>query len=213
MNILMYFVVRGVCAYRYPDLYGLLTHFRELCCSDQSITKGRIKMKPFVKIAVVLVLIVLVGVLVTQPYFTMKQIEKAINTRDAVKLAENIDFPSLRSNLKDQLTASIMKTLVTEDDPFAIFGMALASTLIDGLVEVILTPNGLTALLSGVELESIDQADVSNNEINIFEHSRWTFENFSAVSLWVSSDTDEQIRFVLQRQGLKWRLCNIILPI
>lgn len=168
-------------------------------------------MKSSVKTAIVLGLVILVGVLAAGPYVTMNQIEKAINTKDPVKLANYVDFSALRSNLKEQMTASMMEEMVAEDDPFAMFGMALFTALIDGIVDVVLTPNGLMALLSGADLESIEHVDYSDNKADLFKDSRWTVDGLSTVSLRVKVEADE-LRFVLQRHGLKWRLSNIILP-
>ena len=70
---------------------------------------------------------------------------------------------------------------------------------------------GIMALLSGADLESIEHVDCSDNKADLFKDSRWTVDGLSTVSLRVKVEADE-LRFVLQRHGLKWRLSNIILP-
>jgi hypothetical protein len=167
--------------------------------------------KSSVTVVLAVVLVILAGVTAAGPYLTMRQIEKAINERDAVRLENYVDFPALRTSLKEQLRASMVKELAAEDDPFAMFGMALASALIDGMADAVLTPNGLIALISGVELEEVEMTDVSSRKVDLLRNSRWTVDSLSSVSLWVKADSDES-RFVLQRYGLKWKLKNIIFP-
>lgn len=124
-------------------------------------------MKSSVTVVLAVVLVILAGVTAAGPYLTMRQIEKAINERDAVRLENYVDFPALRTSLKEQLRASMVKELAAEDDPFAMFGMALASALIDGMADAVLTPNGLIALISGVELEEVEMTDVSSRKVDL----------------------------------------------
>lgn len=105
----------------------------------------------------------------------------------------------------------MMQEAVTGDDSIAMLGVALASTLIDGIVDTVLTPNGLMAMLSGVALDEVRRTSVSHMRAELLRNSRWTIDSLSTVSLWVRTDKDE-FRLVLQRNGLKWRLGNIIIP-
>jgi archaellin len=43
------------------------------------------------------------------PFITLRQIKSALQSQDTERLSENIDFPTLRQNLKEQLSAFIVK--------------------------------------------------------------------------------------------------------
>ncbi|NCA73005.1 MAG: DUF2939 domain-containing protein, partial [Sphingobacteriia bacterium] len=44
------------------------------------------------------------------PYLAVADIERGINDKDSERLAERVDFPTLRQNLKDQLKVTILKS-------------------------------------------------------------------------------------------------------
>src|SRR5690625_371545 len=103
-------------------------------------------------IAVLLLITILLGVYVAAgPYVVVSRIQTAIEKQDSVMLAKYVDFPVLREQLKEQINATMLKTLTEDlaDDPFAMFGIAFLALVIDGLVDVLLTPSGLGALAAG----------------------------------------------------------------
>ena len=71
--------------------------------------------------AIGLILLAIVGYVAAGPYLTISEIKTAVVEQDSEKLSNNIEFPTLRQNLKDQLNAVMMKNVVTElvDNPFA----------------------------------------------------------------------------------------------
>ena len=70
------------------------------------------------------------------PFITLYQIKAALQAKDAARLSRYIDFPVLRTNLKEQINTLILNKLPAgvEDNPFGAMGLALAATLVDGLV-------------------------------------------------------------------------------
>ena len=46
-----------------------------------------------------------------------------------------------------------------------------------------------------------------------FQHARYRYDSLSRFSVWVPSDNGQETRFVLQRDGLSWKLVNVILPL
>ncbi len=71
------------------------------------------------------------------PFITLYQIRSALDARDAGKLSQYVGFPVLRENLKAQINALIVTKVRASvaDNPFSVFGLALAGTLVDSLVE------------------------------------------------------------------------------
>src|SRR3546814_17864625 len=66
-------------------------------------------------------------------------------------MAEQVDFPALRSSLKAQLGDRLWREVGTPspDNPFAAFGLSIAGGLVGGMVAVLVTPAGLGAMLEG----------------------------------------------------------------
>jgi hypothetical protein len=165
------------------------------------------------------------------PYLAVADIERGINDKDSERLAERVDFPTLRQNLKDQLKVKILKsaTKELEDNPFGALATGLATTLVDGLVDAFITPAGLASLMEG-QRPSVgsapsrapssptqkpepepDQAQTQDRDL--FKNARHSYDSLSRFSVWVPGQDGRETRLVLQRDGLSWKLVNVILPL
>jgi hypothetical protein len=163
------------------------------------------------------------------PYLAVADIERGINDKDSERLAERVDFPTLRQNLKDQLKVTILKSAAKEleDNPFGALATGLATTLVDGLVDAFITPAGLASLMDGerpsigsipsraasspVQTPEPDQAQTQDRDL--FKNARHSYDSLSRFSVWVPGKDGRETRFVLQRDGLSWKLVNVILPL
>jgi hypothetical protein len=168
---------------------------------------------------VVLFAIAVVGYIVAGPFITLHQIKSGVEQQDSEKLSEHIDFPTLRSNLKEQLNAFVMKEAVSElkDNPFAALAMGFASKLVEGMVDSFVTPSGLASLMEGKKPKQSQNGEVKPQESveykpEPFKNARYTYDSSSKFSVWVKDDKGDEIRFVLTRDGLSWKLSNIIIP-
>ena len=160
------------------------------------------------------------------PLITLHGMKVGIRERDSEKLSEYIDFPTLRMNLKEQVNAFVMKEAATQmkDNTFAALGMAVASTFAESLVESVesaVTPAGLANLMEGkkplastpVPTAVTDiPASAKTELIEPFKNARYTYDSFERFSVWVKDEKGEEFRFVLTRNGLSWKLTNIIIP-
>lgn len=158
-----------------------------------------------------------IGYAIASPFIAIENIKSAVNERDSEQLSDNIDFPVLRQNLKEQLNAYMMKEAGSDlqDNPFGVLAIGFASKLTDGIVDSFVTPSGLASLMEGKEpaksvYKSSNPKESDENEL--FRNARYTFDSFSKFSVWVPNNKGEEIRFVLGRSGIKWKLVNIILP-
>lgn len=167
------------------------------------------------------------------PYLAVADIERGISDKDSERLAERVDFPTLRQNLKDQLKVTILKSAAKEleDNPFGALATGLATTLVDGLVDAFITPAGLASLMDG-ERPSVgsapsraesspaqtpepdqDQDQEQTRDRDLFKNARHSYDSLSRFSVWVPGQDGRETRFVLQRDGLSWKLVNVILPL
>jgi hypothetical protein len=70
-------------------------------------------MKKIIWVAGVILALV-VGYVAAGPYLTVSAIKTGIVENDSEKLSENIEFPTLRQNMKEQLNTKMMKNMATE---------------------------------------------------------------------------------------------------
>lgn len=170
-------------------------------------------------------LAIFTGYVAAGPFLTIYQIKAGITEQDAEKLSDNIDFPALRQNLKDQMNIAMVKNAATEqkDNPYAILAAGFASKFIDGMVDALITPSGLASIMSGKKQSQQNQDNGNGNDIttdtaspkkdDLFKNARYSYDSLSKFSIWVPNNEGEEIRFVLKREGISWMLVNLTLPI
>jgi hypothetical protein len=172
-------------------------------------------MKKIIWVAGVILALV-VGYVAAGPYLTVSAIKTGIVENDSEKLSDNIEFPTLRQNMKEQLNTKMMKNMATEmkDNPFAAFAVGLATTMVDGIVDSFVTPSGLAALMEGKKPNK--GGNGSNTpppkKDNLFKNARFSYDSMSKFSIWVPNDKGEEARFVLKREGFSWKLVNFVIP-
>lgn len=164
----------------------------------------------------VVIAILLACYVAAGPYLTMSAIKSGITTKDSVTLSENIDFQALRQNLKDQFNATMIDTATkqSDDNPFATLASGIATTITDKMIDAIITPNGMSKFLQRKYENSDDKerAEQSEKEEALFKDARFTYDSLSTASVWIPTDDKQEVRMVLQRDALTWKLVNIIAP-
>ncbi len=169
----------------------------------------------------VAVLVALLAYVAAGPYLTLNAIREAVKTEDAGALAREVDFPALRSSLKVQLADHLVREAGpgVQASALGAFGLTVATGLVGGLVDAMVTPVGLGALMEGRK--------VWNRGANIPPPSRrdtgaqpeplpdpeHRFESVSRFTATVHDDSGRDVVFVLTRDGLDWRLSDIRLPL
>lgn len=163
------------------------------------------------------ILVLVVGYVAAGPYLTVSAIKTGIVEQDSEKLSENIEFPKLRQNLKDQLNVAMVKNaaIELEDNPFAALAAGFATKMVDVIVDSFVTPSGLAALMEGKKPPKDGGTGNTTppNKDDLFKNARFSYDSTSKFSIWVPNDKGEEARFVLQRDGLSWKLVNLVIPI
>lgn len=157
------------------------------------------------------------------PYLTINAIRGAVQARDAQALAEQVDFPALRGSLKAQLGDRIAREAGAQaaGNPFAAFGLAVANSLAGGLVDAMVTPTGLGAMMegrkvwdraSGLPPPRSDAAAATPRE-RLLQEASYRYESASRFTATVQDEQGRPVIFVLTRHGLRWKLSDIRLPL
>lgn len=163
------------------------------------------------------------GCAVTGPYSTVQHIKHAVKTRDEAELAEYVDFPVLRENLKAQAGEAVGKKAGL-DGPLAELASGFVTVLAGGVIDYFITPQGLAKLMSG-EVTSLikppygrpdagaadhDSEPGKKQSEKLFTDARYSFDATDQVSVYARNKDSKETRFILTRSGLKWRLTNIV---
>jgi hypothetical protein len=169
---------------------------------------------------VVLFVIIVAGYVTAAPFIAIYQIKSGVEDRDSGKLSEQIDFTTLRANLKEQLNVLVVREAASglkDDNRFTALAMGFVSKLGEGMVDTYVTPSGLANLMEGkkpLQGEGSEQSPGSRTpRLEPFKNARYAYDSTSKFSLWVKDGNGGEIRFVLTRDGLAWKLSNIVLPI
>ena len=155
------------------------------------------------------------------PYRTVEAIREAVKTEDARALARQVDFPALRTSLKAQLQDRIVREAGTElqSTPFGAFGLRIAEGLVGGLVDAMVTPAGLGAMMEGRKtwnriggIAPPSRRDTTGQSEPLPD-PRYRFESPSRFTATVTAEGGDEVTFVLTRHGLHWKLSDIQLPL
>ena len=183
------------------------------------------------KVVSIIVVAALAGVLffAASPYWALAGLRGAIDRADSASLEERVDFPALRESLAAEINAELLGASTDELDgnPFGALALGLASKLVDGVIDSVVTPAGLVRIARGdsrpVEVDrrndptndrrpSRSETPPSPKESDLFAGSRLEHETLDRFSVWVPNDRGDEARFVFRRRGVSWVLTGIELP-
>ena len=164
------------------------------------------------------------------PWLTVNKLRQAFEKKDTRQIEKIIDFPELREDFKEVAKATVMKNAAKEleGNPFAALGMMMANALIDPLIDSVISPAGLQALLSTGAM-SVQPSDVLN-ENNSWSSKESTTEEFKPspdlsvkmnytdlnefkIELSNKKVIAEPISLFMEREGFAdWKVTGIDIP-
>lgn len=149
------------------------------------------------------------------PYITVYQMRSAAESDDAVALSAHIEFPTLRQGVKDQFNAVIAKETTGKmaGNPLAALGASFGSMLVDGMVNVYMTPAGVTELMKGDKPKLSPGGGEKPRDKIAFEDVELGYAAWDRFTVAVPTEGAENSVFVLSRRGAGWMLTNIIMPL
>ncbi|QER38334.1 DUF2939 domain-containing protein [Acinetobacter suaedae] len=182
----------------------------------------------FKMFSIMLVLLVF-GYLFASPYLTIYQIRQAIEQEDSAALASHIDFPSVRQSLKDQVNAQMLQDMPqapSSERGLAAFGAILASSMLDKVVDVMVSPQGVAMLMQGKQLKdslplqaNSDFQTPPSSESTSSTHAekasyKGRYQSFNQFAVEIQHPHNRfPTKIILQRTGLSWKVTQIQLPI
>lgn len=143
------------------------------------------------------------------PHYTLSQMKTAAEAGDSDKLASYIDFPALRTSMKEELKAqAAAEMLKQKDGGFAAFGAMLAVNMVDGMVDGMVNPTTMRKVFLADKAkgpEGITKVDATRNDMVM---ERVGLSEFRLHP----SGKDADSGLIFYRNGLSWKLAAMRLP-
>lgn len=163
---------------------------------------------------VVVAAIAIGGLLYASPYLALRSIGKAIDAKDADTVAEYVDFPALRESVKGQLLIKMQTELQKpemKDNPFAGLGQMLAASMVNQVVDTLVSPAGVMLMLeNGKPGKPADVAAAGvgvDTQVSQRKNMAVNYQGWSKVFV---HPKDQPGGFVFHRDGLMgWKLIAI----
>ena len=179
------------------------------------------------KISITVLLLLIFTYAYAAPYWVIYQIRQALEKQDSDALSSYVDFPSVRQSLKDQLNTSLLKKLPegaqSNEGGFAALGALLASSMLDKMVDMTVSPQGVSMLLQGKKLKDglphAVQAEPQQSETQEQQqHDKVKYRShYQSLNQFIVEiehpQQQSKINVIMHRQGLSWKVTQIQLPI
>lgn len=147
------------------------------------------------------------------PYFAIAGLRNAAIRGDTKELNERVDFARLREEIKAQFS-KVLVGRMTENlrgNPFAALGVALATKMTDLMVDTMITPAGIAAL---VEPSGKDRTpnEVSGLALLLSADLKVHHAGLDSFDFYSPNEQEKKPTLRFGREGLSWRLVSIQIP-
>ena len=167
-----------------------------------------------------------VGLLVAYwawPFFGLRALAAALQTRDKAALSELVDFEYLRRYLTAQIIATYLHITGRDEKLGALRALVpgVGASIVDPWVAQIVNPENLIELLQGGTIQSeLGTISIKTRKLPNFSLSNawkvWMSSYYGLGSFSISLPTDEkaaeQFRLRMQLLDWQWKLTGIDLP-
>ena len=173
-------------------------------------------MKKFIITLSSLIVIGLGLYLASGPFITIHGIKSSIKEKDSDRLSTYIEFDLLKKNLKEQFNTEMLKITSADPDknPLGMMVAGFASQVVDGLLDVYLTPSSIALLLEGEKPDPYrsfnHQKPAKKEAVEALEEYTTKFVSHDRFYVYTKGSHDQEIKIILQRFGLDWKMTNII---
>ena len=169
----------------------------------------------------VLLLLALGAYVVAGPYLAINGIRTALIEQDTGRLERHVDFPALRVSIKAQMQDKLARrTGDMQSNLAGAFALSIANNFVGSGVDAMVTPLGIGALLQGRSLwkksigETVDGDSYSKAvPVDPLKQAVRRYESPSRFTATVLDEDGKPMVFVFKRNGLRWKLADIRLPI
>ena len=149
------------------------------------------------------------------PYVAVRDFVAAAKQGDAEKLRGSVDFPAVRADLKPQLMAAVTTRMERDPqmrgNPFAGLGAMLMPSILDRMIDSVVTPEGIAALVRAGKVGHAEMESAAPRRVDYGFH--YVALNRFDVTLRRQGAASDPVNLVFERRGLfAWKLVRIVLP-
>jgi hypothetical protein len=172
------------------------------------------------KLIIALSSLIVIGLglfLAAGPFITIDGIRSSVKEKDSDRLSSYIEFDLLKKNLKEQFNTQVLKATSADPDnnPLGMMVAGFASQVVDGLLETYLTPSSIALLLEGEKPDryksSFSRKETTHKESSEpLKEYEVKFVSHDRFYVYTKGSHDQEIKIILQRFGLDWKITNII---
>jgi hypothetical protein len=145
------------------------------------------------------------------PWWTLHSLRTAVARHDADAVSAQVDFPALRDSVKSQLLTAISRDARDAGgNPFAAIGKAFALAVADPLVDAVVSPAGVAAMVEHGKITIAKPAPAQEPAADAppAEKPHYTLHYRGWDRFAVTADDGGS--FVFRRDGLwHWKLAGI----
>jgi Protein of unknown function (DUF2939) len=159
------------------------------------------------------------GGLYASPYFTLYQMYQAVERKDIEAISSHVDFPALRESVKTNLQTVVKKETSQQSNPLmGLLGSVMGGFVLDPVVDQLVTPSGVAALLEGQQLQLGKQEGqtqfMQGGGSSSTPDVKAEYESFNqfAVNVKPKGQDIEPVTILLSRDGLGWKISGVRLP-
>lgn len=156
------------------------------------------------------------------PYLAIHGIRAALAEQDTGRLQKHVDFPALRVNLRAQVEDALARRAGTEvaSNLFGAAALSIANSLLGRGVDTLVTPMGIAAVLEGRATWKRAVGETVGGDTyapavpaDPLKEATHRYESLSRFTATIHDADGDPLVFVFTRQGLRWRLTDIRLPL
>jgi hypothetical protein len=166
-------------------------------------------------VAVAVLAVVAAGYAYASPYLTVSRVRAAAERGDAATVNAHVDFPAMRESMKGWMGVAMAKQLAKQgndvrSNPFNALGAGFAMTLVEKMVDALVTPEMVSAMLEGRRPGQRSKHDARAGT----EGPLMGYEGFDrfVVTMRSAGVAREEFSMIWCRSGLIWKLSAVRLP-
>ena len=177
-------------------------------------------MKTLIALLLVAVL-ALAGYVAAGPFLTARSISEAVQRGDMRTLEQDVDFPMVRASVKAQLEDYLARKMgdPSTDSRLKELGRQVTATMTGGVVDALATPAGIGAILQGRSVVRramgypVEHSSEPGGTFDPLQGAAYHYESASRFTATVQNADGVPVVFVFTRDGLKWRVTDVRLPV
>ena len=178
-------------------------------------------MKGWVRGLLVLSFVAVAAAYLAMPILTVRALVRAAETGDEAALERLVDFPAFRESVKEQLTGRLMAEMRederTDDSALAGLGMLFGPMLIDGAVDMLVTPQAVAAMVETAKApdptDALTPEEPASEQSDIRQGYAYRDLNTFVLTLTDPDRPGEPLKLLLKRDGpFGWKLSGVELP-